>query len=103
MRNLLVLLLPGLLSLTILHPANAQKITLLTSGNATSLRGLSVVDNQVIWVSGSNGKVGRSLDAGQTWEWMTVPHYEKRDFRDIEGFDAKTAIIMAIDTPAHLL
>jgi len=104
MRNLLTLFLTsGLLSLLTVYPADAQQIEMLTSGTSTSLRGLSVVNDQVIWVSGSNGKVGKSLDGGKTWEWMTVPHYEKRDFRDIEAFDAKTAVIMAIDTPAHLL
>ena len=34
---------------------------------------------------------------------MTVPGYEKRDFRDVEGFDKKTAVIMAVDTPADIL
>jgi photosystem II stability/assembly factor-like uncharacterized protein len=43
------------------------------------------------------------MDGGTTWQWITVPGYEKRDFRDIEAFDARTAIIMAIAEPAHIL
>jgi photosystem II stability/assembly factor-like uncharacterized protein len=78
-------------------------IRILTSGTHTSLRGLSAVDDKVVWVSGSNGTVGRSLDGGGTWEWITVSGYEKRDFRDIEAFDGKTAIIMAIAEPADIL
>jgi photosystem II stability/assembly factor-like uncharacterized protein len=62
-----------------------------------------VVTDKIVWVSGSNGAVGKSLDAGKTWEWITVPQYEKRDFRDIEAFDAKTAVIMAIAEPADIL
>jgi hypothetical protein len=82
---------------------NAQKIELLVSGNKTSIRGLSVVNDKVIWASGSNGTVARSIDSGKTWKWITVPGYEKRDFRDIEAFDAVTAIIMGIAEPAVIL
>ncbi len=78
-------------------------VTILTSGLPASFRGLSVVSDKVIWVSGSNGTVGKSVDGGRTWSWMTVPGFTKRDFRDIEAFDAKTAIIMAVDTPADIL
>jgi photosystem II stability/assembly factor-like uncharacterized protein len=78
-------------------------IRLLTTGPHTSLRGLSTVTDKIIWVSGSKGTVGRSVDGGKTWTWITVPGYEKKDFRDIEAFDAKTAIVMAIDTPADIL
>lgn len=81
----------------------AAGIEVLTSGTHTSLRGLSVVSDKIVWVSGSSGTVGRSLDAGKTWTWITVPEYEKRDFRDIEAFDQKTAIIMAIAEPAVIL
>lgn len=85
------------------QPAAAQKIGLLTSGTHSSFRGLSVVSDNVVWVSGSNGTVGRSLDAGKTWQWITVPGHEKKDFRDIEAFDERTAIIMAIAEPAVIL
>ncbi|HET6256909.1 MAG TPA: oxidoreductase [Puia sp.] len=84
-------------------PRKAPSVTLLSTGHPTTLRGLSVVNDKIIWVSGSNGAVGRSLDSGSTWTWNTIPGYEKRDFRDIEAFDAKTAIIMAVDTPADIL
>lgn len=79
------------------------KVEILHSGIKTSLRGLSVVNNNVIWVSGSNGAVGRSTNAGKNWKWMTVKGFEKNDFRDIEAFNANTAIIMAIAEPAYLL
>lgn len=82
---------------------NAQTIKVLTSGTKTSLRGLSVVTDKIIWASGSNGTVAKSIDAGETWKWMTVKGFEKTDFRDIEAFDDKTAIIMGIDSPAYIL
>lgn len=81
----------------------SQEIQMLTSGTRTSIRGMSVVNDHIVWVSGSAGTVGRSLDGGTTWQWITVPGYEKRDFRDIEAFDDKVAIIMAIAEPAQIL
>src|SRR5436190_21406669 len=83
--------------------ANAQHIDILTSGNKISIRGLSVVNDRLIWVSGTNGQVGKSIDGGKTWKWLVVKGFEKRDFRDIEAFDAATAIIMAVDAPANIL
>lgn len=67
------------------------------------MRGLSVVSDKVVWVSGSAGTVGRSIDAGLTWKWMIVKGFEKNDFRDIEAFDAQTAVIMGISDPAYIL
>jgi len=83
--------------------AFTQEIEILSTGNKTSLRGLSVVNDKIAWVSGNHGAVGRTIDSGKTWTWLKVPGFEKRDFRDIEAFDAVTAIIMAIDTPAIIL
>ena len=79
------------------------RVEILNTGVNTSIRGLSVVNNNVIWVSGSNGMVGKSLNAGKNWKWMTVKGFEKNDFRDVEAFDANTAIIMAIADPAYIL
>jgi photosystem II stability/assembly factor-like uncharacterized protein len=94
---LFVLLATGLLNV------KAQKIELLHQDNKTSLRGLSVVNDKVVWVSGNKGTVGRSIDGGKTWKWLTVQGFENRDFRDIEAFDGVTAIIMSIDAPAYIL
>lgn len=79
------------------------RVEIIHSGVNTSLRGLSVVNNNVIWVSGSNGMVGKSTNAGKNWKWMTVKGFEKTDFRDIEAFDASTAIIMGIAEPVYIL
>ncbi|HEX6333376.1 MAG TPA: oxidoreductase, partial [Flavisolibacter sp.] len=79
------------------------EVELLTEGTKTSLRGLSVVNDQVIWVSGSNGTIGRSSNGGKDWKWTIIKGFEKTEFRDIEAFDATTAIIMAVGEPAYLL
>jgi len=74
---------------------NIPDLQLLTSGTPTSIRGLSVVSDEVVWVSGSNGTIGRSTDGGKNWKWMKVRGFEKTDFRDIEAFEAATAVIIS--------
>lgn len=83
--------------------AQTPVVDVLTTGTKTSIRGLSVVNDNVIWVSGSNGKVGRSNSGGKNWSWFTVKGFEKTEFRDIEAFDASTAIIMGVEKPACIL
>src|SRR6266700_5220729 len=80
-----------------------QQLHLLNSGTDVSLRGLSVVNDQVLWASGSEGTVGLSTNGGISWKWMRVPHYEKSDYRDIEAFNDREAIIMGITEPAVIL
>ena len=81
----------------------AQRVDVIETGQKTSIRGLSVVDNRIIWVSGSNGMVGKSIDSGHTWKWVTVKGFEKTDFRDIEAFDETSAVIMGVASPAYIL
>ena len=90
-------------SLSVQAQTKNPQVKLLQQGTKTSLRGLSVVTDRVVWVSGSNGTIGRSTDGGEHWKWLQVKGFEKRDFRDIEAFDATTAVIMAVDTPAVIL
>lgn len=74
-----------------------------TNPLGASFRGLQVVDNQTIWVSGSKGVVGLSTNSGITWKWQQVSGFENRDFRDIVAFDSLSAIIMAVAEPAVML
>lgn len=100
MKNLIALLCTSLFCIVL----QAQlKVQIVSSGTNTSLRGLSVVNDNIIWVSGSNGTIGKSLNGGKNWKWMQVKGFEKIDFRDIEAFDATTAVIMGIGSPAYIL
>src|SRR6185369_8047612 len=88
-------------------PACAQRsfpvVEIITSGTSTSLRGLSVVNDNVVWVSGSKGTVGKTTNGGKTWKWITVKGFDSVDFRDIEAFDGVTAVIMSAGYPAYIL
>jgi hypothetical protein len=89
----------------ILHTgfSNAQEIKILSTGRNTSLRGLSVVSDRIVWVSGSNGMVAVSTDGGYRWKWMQVHEYPKSDFRAIIAFSDREAVIMGITDPALIL
>lgn len=64
----------------------------LTNAN---LRGLCVVNEDVIWFSGTQGTVGRTTDGGRTWKVTTVAGAAALDFRDVEAFSAKTAYVLS--------
>src|SRR6187402_1747682 len=79
------------------------QVKILTQDVKSDIRGLSVVSDMVVWASGSKGTIGKSTDGGKTWKWSIVKGFEQRDFRDIEAFDALTAIVMVVDAPAYIL
>ncbi len=67
-----------------------------TVDTKASLRGLSVVNEKVIWASGTNGTFLKTVDGGKTWTVGKVPDADKLDFRDVEAFDANTAYLLSI-------
>lgn len=64
-----------------------------------SLRGLFVTDENVIWASGSGGKVLNSKDGGKNWKVMPVPGAEKNDFRSIHAWDENRAMVFGVAGP----
>lgn len=72
------------------------------SGSRASLRGISAVDAQVCWASGSSGTVLRTTDGGRSWHQLEVPDAEGLDFRDIQAFDRDRAVLMTAGQPARI-
>ena len=81
----------------------AQRIELLQQGQQTSIRGLSVVDDNVAWISGSKGYIAITTDGGKTWNWQQVKGFEKADFATLKHFPLKKPLIMSSGTPALIL
>src|SRR5947209_5383244 len=79
-----------------LFVAPSEKWTPQKSGTDARLRGLSVVDANVVWASGTKGTVLRTIDGGANWQKKVVPGAGDLDFRDIEAFDARRAVVLAI-------
>jgi photosystem II stability/assembly factor-like uncharacterized protein len=68
------------------------------TGTDSRLRGLDAVSRRVAWTSGSEGTVLRTLDAGLTWTSVGPPHTRALEFRDVEAFDSRRALILSIGT-----
>lgn len=66
-----------------------------SSGVTARLRGVSAVNEQVAFASGSGGTVLKTIDGGGTWQKLTVTS-ETLDFRDIDAIDERTAYVLSI-------
>src|SRR5690606_13376473 len=90
--------LPLAFSLFLLAGAASAQATVVpqSSGVDVRLRGISAVDANVAWASGRAGTVLRTVDGGATWQAIKVPGADELDFRDVEGFDADTAVVLSI-------
>ena len=66
------------------------------SHTTASLRGVTRADDGAVWASETGGTVLRSKDGGRQWETCTrPPGAEKLDFRGIQAWDERTAIVMS--------
>ncbi len=72
--------------------------TLQASGVTVRLRGVSAVNDRVVWASGSGSTVLRTADGGATWQKLTVTgdRLDLVDFRDIDAIDTQTAYVLSI-------
>ncbi|MDE2833977.1 MAG: hypothetical protein OXM02_05600 [Bacteroidota bacterium] len=66
------------------------------SGTDQLLIGISPVSESVVWISGTGGTFGRTLDGGATWQTGIVEGADSLQFRDVHGVDAHTAYLLSI-------
>jgi len=66
-----------------------------TPGNS-SLRAICAVDENVVWTSGSQGKVYVSLDGGKSWDQRSVPECEETEFRSLHAWDGLHALVFDV-------
>lgn len=99
-RSLIIAFLFGIYAIASVH---AQEFVSLVENIDASFRGMATHGNRTVWVSGSKGTVGYSTDQGRQWTWVNPPGYETFDFRDIELFSAKEAVVMSAGSPAVIL
>src|SRR5437660_8939964 len=76
--------------------AEAQSWPPQESNTKASLRGVSAVNSEIVWASGTKGTVLRTTDGGTTWRALTVTGAADLDFRAIRAFDERTAIALSI-------
>ncbi len=77
-------------------PAARPAWRLTPTGSDARLRGLAAVGRTVAWAAGSGGTVLRTTDAGRNWQKVGPPDAAGLELRDIEAFDAKRAVVLAI-------
>jgi hypothetical protein len=82
--------------LILVAPAAQAQWQILDAHTTADLRGIDNVGHGIVWASGTQGTVLRSLDDGKSWITCTTPpDAAKLDFRGIQAFDANTAIVMS--------
>ncbi|WP_208897597.1 WD40/YVTN/BNR-like repeat-containing protein [Streptomyces incarnatus] len=59
-------------------------------------RGLAAVDRHTAWLAGTGGTVLRTTDGGASWRNVSPPGAAGLQFRDVEAFDARRAVVLAI-------
>jgi photosystem II stability/assembly factor-like uncharacterized protein len=64
------------------------------SGTTSLLQAVSVVDENVVWVSGHQGTYAVTTDGGATWNSAQVPGADTLQFRDVHAFSADVAYLM---------
>jgi photosystem II stability/assembly factor-like uncharacterized protein len=60
-----------------------------------SLRGISVVDENVVWASGTHGTFLVTNDSGKSWAVHQVLGAEELDFRGVKAFGAEAFLLAA--------
>ncbi|WP_436987075.1 WD40/YVTN/BNR-like repeat-containing protein [Streptomyces sp. enrichment culture] len=59
-------------------------------------RGLAAVGRATAWAAGTAGTVLRTTDGGRSWRNVSPPGAGELQFRDVEAFDARRAVVLAI-------
>ncbi|CAM5587385.1 Oxidoreductase OS=Streptomyces alboniger OX=132473 GN=CP975_31025 PE=4 SV=1 [Streptomyces alboniger] len=67
-----------------------------TGSPQVRFRGLAAVGRSTAWVAGTQGTVLRTTDGGASWRNVSPPGAAELQFRDIEAFDARQAVVLAI-------
>lgn len=76
-------------------PLGPPRVEDQTSGTTVLLQAVSVVDSNVVWISGHEGTYARTTDGGRTWHADRVPAADTLQFRDVHAVDASTAWLLA--------
>ncbi len=62
------------------------------------LRGVCAVSDKIVWASGTKGTWLRTTDGGTHWQAGTVSGAADLDFRDVQGWSERDAVLMGSGT-----
>lgn len=63
-------------------------------GTTASFRGMSVVSQDIVWISGTKGTFAWTTNGGTEWHPGQVPDAAALDFRAVHAISADTALLM---------
>ena len=78
-------------------PLAAQQVTEQPLLGQVEFRGLHAVSRQVVWASGSGGRVFHTTDGGRRWQVDTLPGAGELFLVDIFAADARHATVVGTD------
>lgn len=67
-----------------------------------SFRGLHATDDSVVVVGGSDGVFGFSTDAGEQWDFQTLPQASECQFRSVWALNHKTFLAVSAGAPSYI-
>ncbi|MDH3225070.1 MAG: oxidoreductase, partial [Gemmatimonadota bacterium] len=76
----------------------AIRSQVVASGTDAVLQAVSPVSGGVVWVSGHEGVILRSLDGGLTWVAVPPPAGDTLQFRDVKAFSREEAVVLSAGT-----
>jgi len=77
------------------------EFTDLDTGSSASIRALHVINEDVIWASGTGGTFLLSVEGGESWRCDTVPGAVNDDFRSIHAWDEHKAVLFGTSHPGR--
>ena len=83
--------------------AQLSKLEMVKTGTVANFRSLSVVNDSVVWVGGSNGTVCKSIDGAKTFECNIIQGNDSTEFRSLYAFNHDTALACNIGSPARIM
>ena len=76
--------------------------TKLETGSSSSLRGVHAVSDSVVWATGSQNTVLRTIDAGASWDVLHLPAVDSYEIRDVHAWSDHEAIVLGVTDPASV-
>ncbi|MEO8140527.1 MAG: glycosyl hydrolase [Gemmatimonadota bacterium] len=65
------------------------------TGTTARFQAISVVSENVVWASGTGGTYAITVNGGRSWRTGVVAGADSLEFRDVQGFDTRTAYLLS--------
>ena len=71
------------------------------SGTDALLIAMSILDEETVWMSGTQSTFLRTQDGGKSWELFSHPEIDTFQYRDIHAFDDESVALLSIGEGAN--